>query len=126
MNDEKAEKARFGRAQKFQLSAKGTEAAQTYAAMIEAAKAGSGRAQFDAARAAWGASLGLSAEDGLFLVEFGEGARTIPEATRSLESCGTTAKEVKAAVEHLLKHGMLEPQPATTPPPPAPPPRRYW
>jgi hypothetical protein len=125
MSDETVEKVRFGRAQKFRLSPKGSEAAQAYSAMIEAAKDGTGRAQFDAARAAWGASLGLSAEDGLFLVEFGEGARTIPEATRNLEGCGTTAKEVKAAVERLLTNGMLEPVPAP-PPPPAPPPRRYW
>jgi hypothetical protein len=124
-NDEKAEKVRFGRAQKFRLSPKGTEAEQAYTAMIEAAKEGSGRAQFDAARAAWGGPLGLSSEDGLFLVEFGQGARTIPEAVRSLEGCGTTAKEVKAAVERLLTIGMLEPLPAA-PPPPAPPPRRYW
>jgi len=125
MSDETGEKVRFGRAQKFRLSPKGTEAAQSYAAMIEAAKDGTGRAQFDAARAAWGAPLGLSAEEGLFLVEFSEGPRTIPEAVRSLESCGTTAKEVKAAVERLLTNGMLEPLPAAAPPP-APPPRRYW
>ena len=77
-DDEKSEKVRFGRAQKFQLSPKGTEAEQAYTAMIEAAKEGSGRAQFDAARAAWGGPLGLSSEDGLFLVEFAQGARTIP------------------------------------------------
>ncbi|MFP2932152.1 hypothetical protein ACLESO_44700 [Pyxidicoccus sp. 3LG] len=122
---EGSEKVRYGRAQKFRLSPRGTEAATAYAAMIEAAKAGSGRAQFDAARATWGASLGLSAEDGLYLVEFEAGERTVSEATRNLEGCGTTAKEVKDAVERLLKCGMLEPLPAA-PPPPAPPPRRYW
>jgi hypothetical protein len=122
---EETEKVRFGRAQKFRLSPKGAEAAASYAAMIEAAKSGSGRAQFDAARASWGASLGLASDDGLFLVEFVPGERTVAEAARSLESCGTTAKEVKAAVERLLKLGMLEPLPAE-PPPPAPPPRRYW
>ena len=124
MSDGNEEKVRFGRAQKFRLSPKGTEAAAAYSAMIESAKEGSGRAQFDAARAAWATSLGLQAEDGLFLVEFGEG-RTIPEAARSLESCGTTAKEVKTAVERLMGLGMIEPVPA--PPPPAvAPPRRYW
>lgn len=124
MSDE-TEKVRFGRAQKFRLSPKGTEAATSYAAMIEAAKGGTGRGQFDAARAAWGTSLGLAADDGLFLVEFVAGDRTLAEATRSLEACGTTAKEVKTAIERLLKVGMLEPLPAA-PPPPAPPPRRYW
>jgi hypothetical protein len=118
------EKVRFGRAQKFRLSPKGTEAMTAYSAMIESAKEGSGRAQFDAARAAWGTSLGLQVEDGLFLVEFGEG-RTIPEAARNLESCGTTAKEVKAAVVRLMGLGLIEPVPAP-PPPPVAPPRRYW
>ncbi|GHH04112.1 hypothetical protein [Comamonas sp. JC664] len=119
------EKVRYGRSQKFQLSAKGTEAVASYSAVIEAAKAGTGRAQFDAARATWGASLGLSAEDGLYLVEFEAGGRTISEAARNLEACDTTAKAVKDAVERLLKCGMLEPLPAP-PPPPAAPPRRYW
>jgi hypothetical protein len=125
MSDGNGEKVRFGRTQKFRLSAKGAEAAAAYARMIEAAKEGTGRAQFDAARASWGASLGLASDDGLFLVEFGEGERTLAEATRNLEGCGTTAKEVKTAVERLIKCGMIEPLPAA-PPPPAPPPRRYW
>ncbi|NMO18656.1 hypothetical protein HPC49_22505 [Pyxidicoccus fallax] len=122
---EGTEKVRYGRAQKFRLSARGAEAATSYGLMIEAAKGGTGRAQFDAARAQWGAPLGLVAEDGLFLVEFSGGERTIAEAMRNLEGCGTPPKEVKAAVERLLKLGMLEPLPAA-PPPPAPPPRRYW
>jgi hypothetical protein len=124
VSDGTAERARFGRSQKFRLSPKGAEAAAAYTLMLEEARSGSGRAQFDAARAAWGTPRGLNAEDGLFLVEFGEGNRTVQEATRNLESCGTTAKEVKAAVERLLKDGMLEPVPE--PPPPAVTPRRYW
>jgi hypothetical protein len=125
MSDGNEERVRFGRAQKFRLSPKGTEAKAAYSLMIEGAKTGSGRAQFDAAREAWGTSLGLKPEDGLFLVEFGDGGRTIPEAARNLEDCGTTPKEVKAAVERLMELGMIEPVPA---PPPAPvaPPRRYW
>ena len=122
---EETEKVRYGRAQKFRLSPKGSEAAASYAAKIEAAKNGAGRAQFDAARASWGTSLGLPPDDGLYLVEFAAGERTVAEATRNLDGCGTTAKEVKDAVERLLKLGMLEPLPAA-PPPPAPPPRRYW
>ncbi|WNZ63378.1 hypothetical protein QEG98_06425 [Myxococcus sp. MxC21-1] len=118
------EKVRYGRAQKFRLSAKGTEAVASYSAVIEAARSGSGRAQFDAARAKWGAALGLAAEDGLYLVEFEAGGRTVSEAARNLEDCATSAKAVKDAVERLLKCGMLEPLPA--PPLPAAPPRRYW
>jgi len=123
-DEDKPEKVRFGRAQKFRLTPKGAEAAQAYAAMIEQARSGSGRAQFDAARDSWGASLGLRAEDGLFLADFASGERTIAEAARSLDSCGTTAKEVKTGVERLLGLGMLEPVPA--PPEPVAPPYRRW
>ncbi|WP_224367782.1 hypothetical protein [Hyalangium versicolor] len=125
MSDERGEKVRFGRAQKFQLSPAGVEAMEAYSLMIKEAQSGLGRAQFDAARTEWGAPRKLAPEDGLFLVEFGEGDRTIPEAVRNLDGCGTTAKEVKAAVERLLALGMLRPVPAE-PPPPVAPPRRYW
>ncbi len=124
MRDGNDERIRFGRAQKFRLSSKGNEAVSAYSLMVEKARAGAGRAQFDAAREAWSTPRGLTAEDGLFLVEFGVGERTITEATRSLEDCAS-AKEVKAAVERLLEHGMLEPVPAAPPPPPSPP-RRFW
>lgn len=125
MREEGEGKVRFGRAQKFRLSARGAEAATAYTAMIEGAKSGTGRAQFDAARQAWSAPRGLSPEDGLYLVEFQAGDRSVPEAARSLEACGTHPKELKAAVERLLGCGMLEPVPAPAPAP-APPPRRYW
>jgi hypothetical protein len=124
MRDENEERIRFGRAQKFRLSSKGSEAVSAYSMMVEKARSGAGRAQFDAARAEWSSPRGLTADDGLFLVEFGVGDRTITEATRSLEDCASS-KEVKAAVERLLECGMLEPVPAAPPPPPAAP-RRYW
>lgn len=124
MREENEGKVRFGRAQKFRLSAKGTEAVTAYSTMIEGAKSGTGRAQFDAARQAWSGPRGLVPEDGLFLVEFQAGEKTLAEATRGLESCGTSPKELKAAVTRLLGFGMLEPVPAE--PEPAPPPRRYW
>jgi hypothetical protein len=126
MSAEDTERQRFGRSQKFRLTAKGNEAVSSYTLMLEKARAGSsvGRAPFDAARDEWSLPRGLSREDGLFLVEFGVGERTLPEATRSLEDCATT-KEVKAAIERLLACGMLEPVPAPAPPPP-PAPRRFW
>jgi len=120
-----SEKVRHGRSQKFRLSPKGNEAQASYSEMITTAKDGTGRAQFDAARQGWAAPLGLLSDDGLYLVEFfGEG-RTIAEAVRNLDSCGTTPKEVKAAVERLLKNGMLEPVPEA-PPAPSAPMRRPW
>jgi hypothetical protein len=126
MSAEETERQRFGRAQKFRLTTKGNEAVSSYTLMLEKARAGSGRgrAPFDAAREAWSGPRGITSEDGLFLVEFGVGDRTIPEATRSLEDCAT-AREVKAAIERLLTCGMIEPVPAPAPPPP-PAPRRFW
>jgi hypothetical protein len=123
MNDETGEKVRFGRGQKFRLSSKGSEAVSAYTLMVEKARAGSGRAQFDAARGDWSGPRGLSSDDGLYLVEFGVGERTISEVTRNLEDCASP-KEVKAAIERLLECGMLEP--VAVPVPPPAPPRRYW
>lgn len=123
MNDETSEKVRFGRGQKFRLSSKGNEAVAAYTLMVEKAREGSGRAQFDAARGDWSGPRGLSSEDGLFLVEFGVGDRTISEVVRNLEDCASP-KEVKAAIERLLECGMLEPVPA--PVAPVAPLRRYW
>jgi hypothetical protein len=123
MTDENPERIRFGRAQKFRLSPKGTEAVSAYTLLIEKSRAGMGRTQFDAVRVEWSAPRGIGSDDGLFLVEFGMGDRTVSEVTRDLEDCAT-AREVKAAVERLIGCGMLEPVPA--PPPPVTPPRRYW
>ena len=123
MGHESSDQVRFKRAQKFRLSSKGSEAAAAYAQTIEEARSGTGRAQFDAARTAWGTPRGLSVEDGLFLAEFRERDQTLSEATRGLESCGTTAREVKAAVTRLLGCGMLEPVPE--PEVVAPPAQRY-
>ena len=124
--EETTERQRFGRAQKFRLTEKGNEAVSSYTLMLEKARAGSGRgrAPFDAARDSWSGPRGITSEDGLFLVEFGVGDRTIPEATRSLEDCAT-GKEVKAAIERLMSCGMIEPVPAPAPPP-SPAPRRFW
>ncbi|OJT22061.1 hypothetical protein BO221_25325 [Archangium sp. Cb G35] len=123
MKDEALEKVRFGRGQKFRLSSKGNEAVSAYTLMVEKARGGSGRAQFDAARSDWSGPRGLSSEDGLYLVEFGVGERTLSEVTRNLEDCASP-KEVKVAVERLLECGMLEPVSVPVPPPAQP--RRYW
>lgn len=123
MTDENPERIRFGRAQKFRLSMKGNEAVSAYTLLVEKSRAGMGRAQFDAARSEWSTPRGITSEDGLYLVEFGTGDRTVTEVTRNLEDCASS-REVKAAVERLLDCGMLEPVPAA--PPPVTPPRRYW
>lgn len=122
MMDDSEGKPRLGRSQKLRLSPKGSEAVTAYASVIAGAQAGTGRAQFDAARQAWSAPRGLTAEDGLFLGEFEFANKTLAEATRGLEGSGLSARELKATAERLLACGMLEPVPAA----PAAPPRRYW
>ncbi|MFZ5446378.1 MAG: hypothetical protein ACOZQL_40700 [Myxococcota bacterium] len=105
-----SEKQKFPRSQKFRLSEKGQEAVRAYEVTIAQAKTGHGRAEFEAARAAWGTPRGLTADDAPFLVEFGAG-RTLKETAAALADCGTTPKQVKEATERLLSVGMLEPVP---------------
>ena len=108
LSDEKPEKVRYGRSQKFRLSAKGTEAVKAYEVTIAAARSGTGRAEFDAARKAWSAPRGLAPEDAQYLVEFGVAGRTLKETADALRDCGTSAKDVKDATERLIGFGMLE------------------
>ncbi len=124
-DDEKRDAVKYGRAQKFRLTSKGTESADSYTAMIEAARKGDGRTEFEAARKAWAAPRGLAPDEGLFLIEFGAAGSTLKEVTERLDGCGTPAKEVQAALKRLLANGMIEPVPAP-PPEPAAPYRRRW
>jgi hypothetical protein len=108
LSDVKPEKVRYARSQKFRLSEKGTEAVKAYEVTILAARQGHGRAEFDAARKAWGAPRGLAPEDAQYLVEFGMTGHTIKEAADALRDCGPTAQDVKDATERLIRYGMLE------------------
>jgi len=105
---------RFGRSQKFRLSAKGLEALKAHEASVVSQRAGpGGRAAFDQARAEWSSALGLRPDDSLYLVEFGDAGRTIHDATAALRDCGPTPKDVKEATTRLLEVGILEPVPVT-------------
>ncbi len=103
-----SEKIRYARSQKFRLSEKGAEAVQAYEVTIAEARKGTGRAEFDAARQAWGVPRGLSPDDAQYLVEFGKSGRTLKETAAALETCGTSPKQVKDATERLIGFGMLE------------------
>lgn len=105
-----SEKQKFPRSQKFRLSEKGHEAVKAYEVTIAEARTGHGRAEFEAARSAWGTPRGLTADDAPFLVEFGSG-RTLKETAEALADCGTTPRQVKDAADRLLGVGMLEPVP---------------
>jgi hypothetical protein len=102
------EKVKYSRSQKFRLSEKGAEAMKAYEVTIAEARTGNGRAEFEAARKAWGTPRGLTADDAPFLVEFGTAGRTLKETADALASCGTTTKQVKDAADRLLALSMLE------------------
>ena len=108
LNDVKPERVRYGRSQKFRLSVKGLEAVKAYEVTIAAARNGTGRAEFDAARKAWSDPLGLVPEDAQYLVEFGTAGRTMKETADALRDCGPTPKDVKEATERLIGFGLLE------------------
>ena len=122
-DDTSAPKTKWPRSQKFQLSPTGREAGANYRDVIVAARAEAGRPSFDAARDEWAKRLLLEPTDGLYLRELMDGPRTIEEMTTSLEGCGPQKKDVREAVDRLVRARMLEP--VIPPPAPTPPPRRW-
>ena len=101
----------------------GRKAGDNYREAIVAARSGTGRQAFDAARAGWAARLTLDATDGLYLGELQSGPKTIAEMAASLDGCGPAPGEVRKAVERLVLLRMMEP---LVPPPAPPPPPRRW
>ncbi len=102
---------RWPRGQKFVMSSSGTSAEQAYREAVQAARA-QGRATLTAAQAAWAAPLRLDPADGVVLGELRAGRKSIAEIARGLEDCGTSAAEVKSAVDRLSDAGLIEPVPA--------------
>jgi hypothetical protein len=113
MSAQNPEPFRLGRAQKLRLTAAGREAVDAYRLVVERARTGSGRAEFDAHRAAWAQPRGIAIEDAPFLVEFSDGDHTHQEIARELELCGASPAEVKTGVLRLLALGLLEAVPPT-------------
>jgi hypothetical protein len=101
---------RWPRSQQFRLSAKGAEAQATYREMLHGEREGSGgRSSFDSARSSWAKPLALEPSDGLYLGELEAGPKTIEEMVQALDDCGSTRREVKAAINRLTTVGMIEP-----------------
>jgi len=118
-----AQRPRWPKGQRFQLSAAGREAGVTYRAAITASRAEAGRASFDAANSDWAKRLNIESADGLYFGEMQKGPRTIDEMVASLEGCGPARSDIRTAVDRLVKLQLLEP----VIPPPAPPPApRRW
>jgi hypothetical protein len=102
---------RWPRGQKFALSEQGAAAESGYRDAVQAARA-QGRAALDAAQSAWAAPLLVQPVDGVVLGELRGGKRSIADVARTLADCGTSAAEVKAAIDRLTDAGLVAPVPA--------------
>jgi len=102
---------RWPRGQRFVLTAAGTSAESAYREAVQAARA-QGRTALEQAERGWSLPLGLEPGDGVVLSELRPGRRSIAEVARSLDDCGTSLAEVKAAVDRLADAGLIEPAPA--------------
>jgi hypothetical protein len=99
---------RWPRGQKFLLSTSGTEAEARYRDGVHTARA-QGRSALETAQRSWAVPLGLEPADGVVLGELRGSRKSIADLVRALEDCGTTAAEVKAAVDRLAGAGLIEP-----------------
>jgi hypothetical protein len=99
---------RWPRGQKFTLSAAGVEADVAYRGAVLDARAMS-RAALEGALAAWAAPRQVAAGDGVVLGELRTKPSGLADLARALEDAGTSAAEVRAAVDRLVKAGLLDP-----------------
>jgi hypothetical protein len=99
---------RWPRGQKFALSQAGLTAEAAYREAVQGARS-QGRAALEVAQRSWAAPLRVEPGDGVVLGELRGGRKSIAELARGLEGCGTTANEVKAAVDRLADAGLVDP-----------------
>jgi hypothetical protein len=106
--NETAQKQRWPRSQRFQLSPLGREAGHAFKEVLEASRSESGRASFDAARDAWAAKLTLQPTDALYFAELEGKTCTLDDMTKSLDGCGPRKQDVKDAITRLVEAKMIE------------------
>lgn len=99
---------KWPRAQKFRLSAIGTEAEADYQAAIKSSHSRGGREAFNEAVETWAAALGVQPGDGVYLSELRTSIQTLSELVECLTSCGTTKSEATAALDRLLSAKLAE------------------
>jgi len=118
---------RWPRGQKFILSPTGTAAEESHRSAVVAARGG-GRAALETALAAWASPLSVAPGDGVLLGQLREKPRGIAELAELLEDSGIAVAEVRAAVDRLVRGGLVELVPLASqvkPEPPPPPPVRW-
>ena len=101
---------RWPRGQRFSLTPQGGDAEVAYRASVQDARA-LGRNALEAAERRWAESLGLLPCDGVVLSELRPGRRSLADLGRALESCGTSADEIRTRVGRLVEKGLVEPLP---------------
>jgi len=104
---------RWPRGQKFVLSTAGVAAESAYREAVQSARA-QGRSALDAAQLAWATPHHIAPTDGVVLGELRNVRKSIAEIAKGLEDCGTSAAEVKAAVDRLTDAGLVEPAPVSS------------
>ncbi len=123
--DKPTDGRRWPRGQKFSLSAAGREAHDAHRLAVQEAR-GVGRVALDAALAAWAGPRQVQAGDGVLLTELLEKPRGLSDLAHALEDAGTSAAEVRSAIDRLVSAGLVEAVPlASQQQPPAPAPVRW-
>jgi hypothetical protein len=100
-------RAKWPRFFRFALTERGREAERAYREEIVASRAQVGRASFDDTRASWAKRFAIEPDDGLFLCELRESAKTRAELAAAVIQCDRSADDVKAALERMWDVGLV-------------------
>jgi hypothetical protein len=105
MKDDAA--VRWAKGQRFELSATGELAVDSYRVALASARTVGGRPAFDDACAGWAARHQLLVEDAVGLSEIASESSTLTELVDRLDGYGPTAKSVRATVTRLVERGLV-------------------
>ncbi len=100
---------RWGRAQKFRLTGKGTDAERSLREGLAASQQGNGRVAFDAAREGWAKTFGVQSDDGQVIAELSGPPLKLESIMTALEHTGASRDQVKDALERLFQAKLVEP-----------------
>lgn len=125
LQDKPGDGRRWPRGQKFSLSSAGREAHEAYRQAVQEAR-GVGRGALDAALSSWASPRKVQAEDGVLLGELLAKPRGLADSSKALEDAGTTATEVRGAIDWLVSAELVLPVPLASQIPAEPPAPVRW
>jgi hypothetical protein len=102
-------KLRWARAQRFRLTARGTESLTAWNAGLAGVQGADGRGAFDQMRVEWAKTFKAQSEDGLLISELSGAPLRLEDLLKSLEDTGATRDDVKDGLERLHGAGLIEP-----------------